>query len=66
MAHSGNDNLPISAELLEILACPACDERPPVRLTADQQFLQCTQCKRRYPIKNGIPVMLIEEALTEG
>ena len=53
----------ISKELLDILACPACDERPPVRLSDDRQFLVCDQCRRHYPIKEDIPVMLIEEAV---
>ena len=48
----------ISPELLEILACPAC--KTPVTLENDR--LVCSQCGRRYPIRDGIPVMLIEEA----
>jgi uncharacterized protein YbaR (Trm112 family) len=50
--------LVISPELLEILACPAC--KTPVTLENDR--LVCGQCGRRYPIRDGIPVMLIEEA----
>lgn len=50
----------IDAQLLEILACPACPERPPVSL--DGERLVCSQCGRRYPIRDGIPVMLVEEA----
>ncbi len=62
---SGTTNdLPISKGLLDILACPACDERPSVALSDDQQFLVCTKCTKKYPIKNGIPVMLVEEAIT--
>jgi uncharacterized protein YbaR (Trm112 family) len=52
----------ISNELLEILACPACDERPPVQLSEKKDFLACPKCGRRYPIKDDIPVMLVEEA----
>ena len=48
----------IDAKLLEILACPAC--KTEVRLEGDR--LVCVQCGRRYPIRDGIPVMLIEEA----
>ena len=62
---SGTDDLPISAELLSILACPACDDRPSVTLTEDKQFLKCQQCSRKYPIKNSIPVMLVEEAVLD-
>ena len=50
----------IDPKLLEILACPACDDRPPVRQEGDR--LICDQCHRRYPIRDGIPVMLVEEA----
>ena len=48
----------IDPKLLEILACPAC--KTAVKLEADR--LVCTQCGRRYPIRDGIPVMLLEEA----
>jgi uncharacterized protein YbaR (Trm112 family) len=51
----------IDPQLLEILACPACDERPPVR--QDGEWLVCDVCKRRYPIRDGIPVMLVDEAV---
>lgn len=47
----------ISPELLEILACPA--DKQPVELQGD--FLVCHSCGRRYPIEDGIPIMLIEE-----
>ena len=52
----------ISNELLDILACPACDDRPPVQLTDDEQYLACTKCGRKYPIREDIPVMLVDEA----
>ena len=48
----------IDNELLEILACPL--DKQPVRLEDDR--LVCTDCGRRYPIRDGIPVMLIDEA----
>ena len=51
----------IDPKLLEILACPACDERPPVRLEGSWIF--CDRCHRAYPIKDDIPIMLIEEAV---
>ncbi len=49
----------IDPELLKILACP--DDKEPVELKGE--FLVCTKCGRRYPIRDGIPVMLIDEAL---
>jgi len=48
----------IDRELLQILACPAC--KAPV--VEDGDRIVCTACGRRYPIRDGIPVMLIEEA----
>jgi uncharacterized protein YbaR (Trm112 family) len=48
----------IDPKLLEILACPLC--KTEVKLQGDR--LVCVQCGRRYPIREGIPVMLVEEA----
>jgi uncharacterized protein YbaR (Trm112 family) len=50
----------ISDDLLRILACPACKAR--VELVKDT-WLVCTNedCRRKYPIRDGIPIMLIEE-----
>ena len=48
----------IDKELLDILACPLC--KTPVKLDADK--LLCNKCGRRYPIRDGIPVMLLDEA----
>ena len=49
---------PIRPELLEILACPACKAK--VRL--EGEALVCEGCGRRYPIEDGIPIMLVEAA----
>ena len=51
----------ISSELLEILACPACKSDIEYN-QADHKLVCIGQCKRRYPIRDGIPVMLIDEA----
>jgi len=48
----------ITKELLDILACPLC--KTDVHLEGDK--IVCTKCGRRYPIKEDIPVMLIDEA----
>ncbi|UJS16438.1 MAG: Trm112 family protein [Candidatus Jettenia sp.] len=48
----------ITRELLDILACPLC--KTDVRLEGDR--IVCTNCGRRYPIRDDIPVMLIDEA----
>lgn len=54
----------ISQDLLEILACPSCKAK--VELQPDGEGLKCVQCRRVYPIRDDIPVMLIEEATIEG
>lgn len=48
----------IDQRLLEILACPVC--KTEVKLEGD--WLVCVTCGRRYPIRDGIPVMLVDEA----
>ena len=53
----------VDPELLEILECPAC--KTPVALVKDGAALKCQKCNRVYPIKDDIPVMLIEEATIE-
>lgn len=53
----------ISQELLEILVCPAC--KATVELVDEGRGLKCVQCKRVYPIRDDIPVMLIDEAKVE-
>jgi len=51
----------ITPELLELLACPACAERPSLRPAADGgRSLECTQCGRCYPVEDGIPVLLLD------
>ena len=57
-------SVPIDAELLEILACPNC--KTPVTLVKSGTALKCAQCHRVYPIKDDIPVMLIDEATIES
>jgi len=54
----------LDPQLLEILACPVCKED--VKLTADDKGLKCVKCNRVYPIKDGIPVMLIDEATIDS
>ena len=54
----------ISQDLLEILACPACKAK--VELEQDASGLKCVECKRVYPIRDDIPVMLIDEAIVEN
>ena len=59
----------ISKQLLSILGCPACEDRPPVTPAVEngREYLVCRQCRRRYPVRDNIPVMLVEEAeIPEG
>lgn len=58
----------VSTDLLEILRCPHCVRNGPtagmldmVRADSAVPFLVCRDCARKYPIKNDIPIMLIEE-----
>ena len=53
----------ISEDLLEILACPACKAK--VELKPDGSGLKCVKCRRVYPIRDDIPVMLVDEATIE-
>lgn len=51
----------ISEELLDILACPKC--KGDIHLNATGDGLVCETCRLCYPIKDDIPVMLIDEAV---
>ncbi len=51
----------ISKELLDILACPKC--KGDVSLTSREDGLICKSCALVYPVRDDIPVMLIDEAL---
>jgi uncharacterized protein YbaR (Trm112 family) len=51
----------LSKELLDILVCPQC--KGEIELTPAQDGLVCSVCKLCYPIKDDIPVMLIDEAV---
>ncbi|HEX7359646.1 MAG TPA: Trm112 family protein [Bryobacteraceae bacterium] len=53
----------ISEELLEILVCPVCKAK--VVLKEDGTGLKCVQCKRVYPVRDDIPVMLVDQAKIE-
>jgi len=59
-ANSRSVTCGIDKELLDILACPAC--RGDMKSGAAADFLYCLSCSRRYPVKNGIPILIIEKA----
>ncbi len=50
----------LDKELLEILACPQC--KGPVEYNKNQDGLVCESCRLEYPIRDDIPVMLVDEA----
>ncbi len=50
----------VSKELLDILACPVC--KGDLEYDEENEKLICNKCRLKYPIKDGIPIMLEEEA----
>jgi uncharacterized protein len=48
--------------LLEVLACP-CGQHSPVTPDPEGQRLVCRRCETQFPVRDGIPVMLLEEAI---
>ena len=53
----------VDKELLDLLACPVCKTK--VELVKNGSALKCRTCNRVYPIKDDIPVMLVDEATVE-
>jgi len=51
----------INKELLDILACPKCKGN--IHLNEKEDGIICDSCKLMYPIKDDIPIMLIDEAI---
>lgn len=58
--------LTLDPQLMEIMACP-CDAHAPLRAgtpaDAEADALTCTSCGRSFPVVDGIPVLLLDEAL---
>ena len=53
----------VSPELLKILVCPL--DKAALVVTANGQGLKCSECRRVYPVRDDIPVMLVSEAKIE-
>jgi uncharacterized protein YbaR (Trm112 family) len=53
----------VSQELLDLLVCP--EDKAKVHLKPDQSGLKCEKCHRVYPIRDDIPIMLVDEAKVE-
>ena len=52
----------IDAEFLEILACPAC--KGELALIGEER-LHCAACRRSYPVRDDIPILLLDEAIPD-
>jgi uncharacterized protein len=50
----------ISPNLIAILVCPKCKGK--IDLDPDETGFVCPACRLRYPVREGIPVMLVDEA----
>lgn len=56
----------LDPELLDIIACPCAEHAPlDVAIDGDSTVLRCVRCYTTFPVKEGIPVLLLDEA-TEG
>ena len=53
-------------QILDALACPDPACRKPLKLAEDESALQCTGCGRVYPVKDGIPMLIIDEGQSGG
>jgi uncharacterized protein YbaR (Trm112 family) len=53
----------ICKDLLEILACPVC--KAPVELLQEENGIRCSACRLVFPVRDDIPVMLVDEARRE-
>lgn len=54
----------ISQELMEILVCPVC--KKPLVQKEDGSSLKCGECRRVYPVRDDIPILLVDEAKVES
>ncbi len=54
------DQIHVCEKLLDLLRCPACEDRPKVEIA--DGGVRCVKCGRVYPIENGVPIMLLERS----
>jgi uncharacterized protein len=54
----------IPQDLLDILVCPACKKA--LVLHENPPSLKCAECRRVYPIQDGIPILLIDAATVDA
>jgi uncharacterized protein YbaR (Trm112 family) len=50
----------IPQDLLDILVCPVCKQ--PLIVKGNQESLKCSECRRVYPVRDNIPILLVDEA----
>jgi uncharacterized protein len=53
----------LTHELLDLIRCPVCKGR--LDYNEAKQTLRCASCPRTYPIRDGIPVLLVEQSVQE-
>jgi hypothetical protein len=53
----------VAKELLEILVCPVC--KKPLVQKDNGESLKCGECRRVYPVRDDIPILLVDEATTD-
>jgi uncharacterized protein len=53
----------IPQDLLDILVCPVC--KRPLTQAENGESLKCGQCRRVYPVRDNIPILLVDEATTD-
>lgn len=53
----------IPKDLLDILVCPVC--KKPLELKANGNSLKCGECRRVYPVRDNIPILLVDEAVAD-
>ena len=53
---------PLERWFLDLLACPGCEQRLPLHLSEAQDSLLCACGRYAYPLREGIPILLVDEA----
>jgi uncharacterized protein YbaR (Trm112 family) len=54
----------IPQDLLDILVCPVC--RKPLKVKENGGSLKCGECRRVYPVRDDIPILLVDEATIDA